>query len=163
MTQREMHELPGLPAFDLVDHLYRQRRFSVRTFGPGTREKGVIDHIRKETGEIERKPDDLTEWVDLILLALDGAWRQGFTPEQIAAAIEAKQTRNEGRTWPDWRTMSADQAIEHVRAPGEAAPAQDVPEDATDLPAARPCGASAGERAEIAVAAALLDDVGGGP
>lgn len=102
-------------SFDLVAHLHRQRAFSLRTFGPGTREKGVLDHIEKEIGEVRKAPNDLTEWVDLILLSLDGAWRQGYSPEQIAAAIEAKQTRNESRTWPDWRTMSADKAIEHVR------------------------------------------------
>lgn len=48
-------------------------------------------------------------------LAFDGAWRSGHTPEQIVAAIEAKQTKNEGRTWPDWRTAEPGKAIEHVR------------------------------------------------
>lgn len=41
--------------FDLVQHLYRQRDFSERTFGPGTRTQGVLDHIRKELREIEAK------------------------------------------------------------------------------------------------------------
>ncbi len=40
--------------FDL--HLERQRRFSERTFGPGSRAAGVIDHIRKELREIEEAP-----------------------------------------------------------------------------------------------------------
>jgi hypothetical protein len=39
----------------------------------------------------------------------------GASPDQIAAALEAKQTRNEGRTWPDWRTADPDKAIEHVK------------------------------------------------
>ena len=64
--------------FDLVAHLYRQRAFSRATFGPGARTKGVLDHIRKEITEVERAPHDLSEWVDLILLSLDGAWRAGF-------------------------------------------------------------------------------------
>lgn len=102
--------------FDLIQHITRQREFSLKTFGPGTREKGVIDHMRKELGEIEKDPSDLLEWVDMILLALDGAWRQGHSPEAIAAGIAAKQTRNESRGWPDWRTMSPDQAIEHDRS-----------------------------------------------
>ena len=38
-------------AFDIVAHLARQRAFSEKTFGPGARTKGVIDHIRKELGE----------------------------------------------------------------------------------------------------------------
>ena len=103
------------PAFDLVAHLYRQREFSLRTFGPGERTAGVVDHIRKELAEIEAHPSDLSEWIDVVLLALDGAHRQGYTPEQIAAALKAKQDKNEARNWPDWRTSAPDKAIEHVR------------------------------------------------
>lgn len=101
--------------FDLVAHLYRQRRFSERTFGPGARTAGVLDHIRKELVEIEAEPNELAEWVDVVLLALDGAWRAGHAPEEIAEAIADKQARNEARQWPDWRTAEPGKAIEHVR------------------------------------------------
>lgn len=101
--------------FDLVKHIYRARAFSEKTFGPGRRTKGICEHIRKELLEIEAEPNDLEEWIDIIILGIDGAWRTGATPEMIVAALEAKQTKNEGRKWPDWRTMSEDQAIEHVR------------------------------------------------
>jgi hypothetical protein len=107
---------------NLIEHLHRQRAFSLRTFGPGQRTKGVIDHIKKELIEIEAKPTDLTEWVDVVLLALDGAWRAGWEPEDIANAIHMKQDKNERRNWPDWRTADPDKAIEHIRAwtgPGE--------------------------------------------
>lgn len=93
----------------------RQRDFSERTFGPGTRAKGVVDHIRKELLEIEEKPDDLTEWIDVTILALDGAWRAGYTPDQIISALVAKQAKNEARKWPDWRTASPDEAICHEK------------------------------------------------
>ena len=33
----------------------------------------------------------------------------------IVAAIDAKQTKNEARKWPDWRTQPTDKAIEHDR------------------------------------------------
>src|SRR5689334_3017644 len=93
-------------------HLHRQREWSRRTFGPGSREGGVIDHIRKELAEIKNAPttvdEKLKEWVDVVILALDGAWRCGASPQQILDAIEAKQTRNEAREWPDWRTLSED-------------------------------------------------------
>jgi hypothetical protein len=105
--------------FDLVKHLRRQIAFSERTFGPGDRTDGVCDHIRKELIEVQ---DDagaglpvLSEWVDVIILAFDGAWRSGATPEQIVEAIVAKQTKNEGRRWPDWRTATPGKAIEHDR------------------------------------------------
>lgn len=101
--------------FDLVSHLARQKAFSERTFGPGARTKGVLDHIRKELTEIEADPSDIMEWVDVIILAFDGAWRAGWEPQAIVDAIAAKQARNERRRWPDWRTADPDKAIEHVR------------------------------------------------
>ena len=104
--------------FDFAAHLQRQREWSAATFGPGDRAQGVLDHIRKELGEIEADPGDLTEWIDVVILALDGAWRSGASPAEIIDALVAKQSRNERRQWPDWRTMPADRAIEHVRADG---------------------------------------------
>lgn len=102
-------------AFDFVAHLARQAEFSARTFGPGARVAGVCDHIRKELIEVETSGGDLKEWVDVIILGLDGAWRSGATPREIIAAIVAKQAKNEARTWPDWRTVDLTKAIEHDR------------------------------------------------
>lgn len=96
-------------------HLERQIAFSERTFGPGPRTEGVVDHIRKELKEVLEHPSDLKEWVDVIILGFDGAWRAGHKPHEIIAAIKAKQLENEGRTWPDWRTADVGKAIEHVR------------------------------------------------
>lgn len=103
------------PTFDLIAHLERQREFSLRTFGPGPRTEGVIHHIRKELSEIAQNPKDLFEWVDVILLGLDGAWRAGFTSLAIAAAIAAKQAKNEQRKWPDWRTVDPNKTIGHIK------------------------------------------------
>ena len=115
--------------FDIIQHIARQIEWSAKTFGPDPRTKGVLDHIRKELTEIEAKPDDLSEWVDVIILAIDGAWRMlksvypAYTSEMLANLIINqlinKQTTNERRNWPDWRTMPADKAIEHVRDPGD--------------------------------------------
>lgn len=102
--------------FDLVKHLKRQTEFSEKTFGPGKRTEGVVNHIRKELEEILKDPQDLSEWVDVVILAFDGAWRHGFTAEQVVAALVAKQDKNEKRVWPDWRNFSEDQAIEHDRS-----------------------------------------------
>jgi hypothetical protein len=65
------------------------------------------------------------EWTDVAILGLDGLWRSiasahpHWTADQIAEEamrhIKGKQGKNEMREWPDWRTMSADGAIEHVR------------------------------------------------
>lgn len=99
-----------------IAHLAQQREWSRATFGPGRRTQGVVDHIRKELVEIEKDPADLLEWVDVIILAFDGAWRAGWEPQEIIDAIKVKQAVNEARDWPDWRTHSEDVAIEHVRS-----------------------------------------------
>lgn len=99
---------------NLIHHIYRQQAFSLRAFGPGDRTPGVSDHIRKELLEIAADPSDVSEWADVILLAIDGAWRSGHTPEEIAQAILDKQARNEQRTWPDWRTVDTTKAIGHL-------------------------------------------------
>lgn len=113
--RRELVDLVPAGTFDMLEHLARQRAFSEQTFGPGMRTQGVIDHIRKELLEIEAAPADLSEWIDVAILALDGAWRTGATPQQIIEALVAKQDKNEARQWPDWRIVPDGQAIEHVR------------------------------------------------
>jgi hypothetical protein len=59
---------------DLKEHLKRQMAFSRSTFGPGERREGVTDHIRQEIDEVLENGDP-REWVDLVLLSLDGLWR----------------------------------------------------------------------------------------
>jgi len=101
--------------FDLITHLWRQRNWSERTFGPGERTEGVCDHIEKELREIRESRGDIEEWIDVAILAFDGAWRCGATPEQIASLLAYKQSKNERRKWPDWRTVEPGKAIEHIR------------------------------------------------
>jgi hypothetical protein len=100
--------------FDLVEHLKRQIAFSQQTFGPGTRTKGISKHIEKELKEIAGDPLSLEEWVDIILLSLDGAWRTGHSAEDVCNAMKAKLDKNKKRTWPDWRDSSPDDPIEHI-------------------------------------------------
>jgi len=101
---------------DLIAHLEQQREFSFRTFGPpNNNSAGVIDHIRKELIEIEAKPDDLYEWIDVVILALDGALRAGYSPHIVASALVNKQAKNEMRRWPNWRTAEPGKAIEHIK------------------------------------------------
>lgn len=112
---------------DLEQHLLRQMAFSRATFGPGERRQGVSDHIRKELVEVAQASDAddaADEWVDVVILALDGLTRaliaSGMLHDRAAAVavemIRQKQGRNEERIWPDWRTADPNKAIEHVRA-----------------------------------------------
>jgi len=108
---------------NLTEHLERQQKFSFNTFGPprngpsGQPTDGVIDHLEKELVEVRKDPTDIFEWIDVAILAFDGALRAGFSPGQIVDALAAKQTTNEQRKWPDWRTATPGKAIEHVRTP----------------------------------------------
>jgi hypothetical protein len=124
--------------FDLVPHLARQMAFSKATFGPGRRTEGVLKHLEKEIGEVRSSKthgDRVEEWVDLVILSLDGLTREIWTEHQAkkilnsskfstaiaqtaCACIHAKQSRNELRDWPNWRDMPADAPIEHDRAKG---------------------------------------------
>lgn len=101
--------------FNMIAIMQRQKEFSKKTFGPHQRTAGIIDHIKKELIEIEQDPKDLNEWIDVALLAIDGAWRAGYSPAEIAAAYIAKIAKNEQRSWPDWRTVPENLAIEHIK------------------------------------------------
>lgn len=100
----------------LQSYFERQINWSRETFGPSLRTKGVIEHIRKELREIEQEPHDLSEWIDVVILAMDGFWRHGGNAADLLPALLAKQVKNMARVWPDWRTRSEDQAIEHDRS-----------------------------------------------
>ncbi len=122
--------LPGIPDTNqlaplteaaVIDaaHINRQREFSEQTFGPGMRTAGVLDHIAKELDEVRDAPHDVSEWADIIILAIDGAWRAGCGAQEVIDAVHSKQARNEARTWPDWRTAEPGKAIEHDRTVAE--------------------------------------------
>lgn len=112
-------------------HYERQIAFSRATFGPGQRTQGVIDHIRKELTEVEKanavSGDRAKEWVDVVILAMDGLWRElaychgrnirtETTAEWAVGQIREKLSTNELRNWPDWRTADPTKAIEHDRS-----------------------------------------------
>lgn len=106
-------ELAAPAGSALVSYIQRQEEWSAKTFGNGVRTKGITAHIRKELLEIEATPHDVEEWIDVVILALDGAWRAGYSPEQIVAALEAKQAKNFKRTYP--MPLSDDHPSEHLR------------------------------------------------
>lgn len=98
---------------DLAEYLRKQMIWSGITFGQGRRTVGILEHIRKELIEIAADPADLSEWMDVLILALDGYWRHGGHPEMLMRDLEAKQTVNFARRWP--APQPEDQAVEHIR------------------------------------------------
>lgn len=103
---------------NLYQYINQQTKWARETFGPGDihdRVDGLVDHIQKELVEIKSDPTDIMEWIDLIILALDGATRAGHSAGDICRALELKQQINFQREWPDWRTVQPGKAIEHIR------------------------------------------------
>ncbi len=100
---------------DLAQYLAAQRDWSLKTFGPGMRKLGIIKHIQKEIAELEaanNRENDLEEWCDIAMLALDGAYRANFTPEQVCAQLRRKQAVNFSRQWPT--PGPQDQPTQHI-------------------------------------------------
>lgn len=98
---------------EFIDKLYA---WSLEAYGPGQRTAGILDHIRKELYEIEKDPQDLEEWIDVILLALNGAQRLNVGGEAILEAFYKKCIKNVKRTWPEWKDLDPNKAIEHDRS-----------------------------------------------
>ncbi len=96
-----------------IKFLERKNEWSDGTFGKGERAEGICKHIEKELAEVRAEPGDIFEWIDIVFLALDGAHRQGYTPEMVWNAMLVKQYRNAKRKWPV--PGGPVQPVEHIR------------------------------------------------
>lgn len=85
--------------FDFEKFINQKLLWSIKTFGIDLSPHGIVDHIRRELLEIVAQPHDLKEWVDVILIALDGASRAGFTGAEIVRAMVEKMEVNRARRW----------------------------------------------------------------
>lgn len=106
------------------DYLRRHLEWGHATFGTpadGRGPKGPLDHLKKEVKEITDDPYDLEEWIDAIILSIDGFLRAGGKLTMVLPMLLKKQAKNAGRDWPDWKTADPDKAIEHVRTADELA------------------------------------------
>lgn len=115
---------------DLVQFLRHQIAWSVNRFGHGRRTEGICKHIEKELAEVRANPADIKEWIDIAILALDGAWRcVWYTGESLnryglvnqeslakytVTALEDKSRENWfERKWPEPGQES--EPVEHIR------------------------------------------------
>lgn len=99
--------------FNFFHYLEEHIDWSKKTFGESYRLKGLIKHIQKELVEIEEKPHDLSEWIDVIILAIDGAWRSGYSSQDIVSMLENKQKINFKRIYPF--PTNDDEPSEHMK------------------------------------------------
>jgi hypothetical protein len=140
--------------FYFESYVNKQMMWSTKNFGPGPRTSGILEHIAKEMLEIAAEPLDLEEWIDVVILALDGAWRTGANAEAIVAMLEQKQKKNFSRRFPDWRTAPPGKAIEHIRD-GESTKEFLSKQEGYRPPYSEPAGAPV-----MRVPLALSDDAG---
>ena len=87
-------------SFEALAFITAQIQFSDATFGPGQRTTGVLAHIRKELDEIREDPTDLVEWIDVVLLSLDGARRAGHAAFDLVTS------------WPSGPLFDAERRLE---------------------------------------------------
>lgn len=99
-------------SFDLYAWLRQHIAWSMETFGDGARTEGLCKHVEKELEEIRQQPNDIMEWIDVIILACDGAWRAGYSAKEICLALQQKQQINQERQWV--RTPE-NEPTEHVK------------------------------------------------
>lgn len=78
--------------FDLTHYLRAHNAWSARTF-PKQTPLSVINHIRNELDEIRRKPRDIIEWIDVAILAFDGAYVTGHAPRHVIYALQGPLSR----------------------------------------------------------------------
>ena len=98
-----------------------QEEFSVYAFGPSSYRgpRGPLEHLKREAGEAQEKPNDISEFADCLILVLDATRRAGFSRQALLQAAILKVYQNAQREWPDWRTQPGDAVLEHVRCGGE--------------------------------------------
>jgi len=99
--------------------------WSQKTFGEGEHLEGLLKHIVKEVEEVrevagdfiqrntgEKKLAVAKELTDIIILAIDAMWRQGFTAEEISSFLQVKQQINFERKYPP--ITNQDEPTEHI-------------------------------------------------
>ena len=96
-----------------IEWVSEKIEWSYKTFGMAERAEGVCQHIEKELAEIRADPHDIKEWIDVILLALDGACRTGHKPKEVVEALIEKQSKNTTRAWPP--ISQEDKPIFHIK------------------------------------------------
>jgi hypothetical protein len=99
---------------DFVELWREQEAFSEATF-PGITPLAVARHLRSEADELIASPTDRLEWVDALLLSIDGARRAGMTCDELLALAFRKIEINRQRQWP--AVVDVNESVEHIRNP----------------------------------------------
>lgn len=112
-----MHLAETASTFNFAEYLHRQWKFSQEISGPGERTKIVSDYIRAALSELQcmaSETERQRKWIDVVMLALDGALRADLSPEEIVFEMVFAQKSKEQRI-SDAGFADPNKAIEHVR------------------------------------------------
>lgn len=113
--------------------LLQQARWSKEVFGPygNKRAEGLVDHAAKEVDEILADVMDLEEWIDLMIIAMDGAMcvaatrrnntarSETLAAQDVEVMLLAKMEKNMFREWPAREDQVPGKAVEHIRQPSQ--------------------------------------------
>ena len=86
----------------MEDYMEAQAEVSADKFGYPTAEtdcERITQKIKDELEEVSADPYDLEEWIDVIILALDGYWRHGGEPKHIVSHLVNKLEKIKGRNY----------------------------------------------------------------
>lgn len=62
---------------------------SARFYGPGELTAQKLRDIADDINHIHEHGPSILFWIDIMLEALDGCWRSGYTPEQIVEGMRS--------------------------------------------------------------------------
>ena len=100
-----------------IHELYADiHRWQKRTF-PNQRVESKIKHLQHEVDELARKPKDIAEMADCLILLFGIAGQEKLTADQLISAAAAKMEINKRR---QWEPADADGVHHHIN-PAEAA------------------------------------------
>jgi len=100
----------------IAEYAEQHKKWSYETFGEGAHTEGLCKHIEKEVNEIRTATsagEALYELADIIILAIDGMLRLGYSPTNIEVALLHKQRVNAKRKYP--KITDENEPTEHVR------------------------------------------------
>jgi hypothetical protein len=84
-------------------YLLRHIEWGWLTFGTpeeGRGPRGPLDHALKEVAEIEASPKDIVEWIDAIILTIDGYFRAKGDPDVLKLNRIQYLATVEHQSWP---------------------------------------------------------------
>lgn len=92
-----------------------KREWSLSVFGPDYTYGELLAHIRKEVAEVAANPNDTTEWIDIILLAMDGYWRANDRTSRAQNLMRDLAAKVEENKYRQWERSAPGEPMEHKR------------------------------------------------